>query len=67
MLRAIFVSLLLAIRLHAESPVYVALWFDTEEYIEPAADDAALRIANDLTNEGVRDTYKVVGEMARVL
>jgi hypothetical protein len=67
MLRAIFVSLLLAIRLHAESPVYVALWFDTEDYIEPAADDAALRIANDLTNEGVRATFKVVGERARVL
>jgi hypothetical protein len=46
---------------------YVVLWFDTEDYIDPIADDAALRIANDLTNLGVRATFKVVGEKARVL
>jgi PelA/Pel-15E family pectate lyase len=51
----------------AAGPVYVVLWFDTEDYIEPAADDAALRIARDLTAEGVRATFKVVGEKARVL
>ena len=51
----------------AQKPVYVALWFDTEDYIEPAADDAALRIASDLTNLGVRATFKVVGEKARTL
>jgi hypothetical protein len=45
----------------------VVLWFDTEDYIEPAADDAALRIAKDLTAEDVRATFKVVGEKARVL
>ena len=45
----------------------MVLWFDTEDYIEPAADDAALRIASDLTAEGVRATFKVVGEKARVL
>jgi hypothetical protein len=49
------------------APVYVVLWFDTEDYIEPAADDAALRIANDLTALKVRATFKVVGEKARVL
>ena len=43
------------------------LWFDTEDYVEPSADDAALRIANDLTALGVRATFKVVGEKARVL
>jgi hypothetical protein len=48
-------------------PVYVALWFDTEDYIEPAADDAALRIARDLTALGVRGTFKMVAEKARVL
>jgi hypothetical protein len=53
--------------LKAASGVYVVLWFDTEDYIEPAADDAALRIANDLTAEGVHATFKVVGEKARVL
>jgi hypothetical protein len=48
-------------------PVYVALWFDTEDYIEPAADDAALRIAGDLTALGVRGTFKMVAEKARVI
>jgi hypothetical protein len=46
---------------------YVVLWFDTEDYIDPLADDAALRIAQDLTDLGVRGTFKVVGEKARVL
>jgi len=59
--------LLSAFSLSAAGPVYVVLWFDTEDYIEPAADDAALRIATDLTAEGVRATFKVVGEKARVL
>ena len=45
----------------------MVLWFDTEDYIEPAADDAALRIATDLEKLGVRATFKVVGEKARVL
>jgi hypothetical protein len=51
----------------AESPVYVVLWFDTEDDIEPSADDAALRLARDLTGLGVQATFKVVGEKARVL
>lgn len=59
--------LLLVCPVFGASPVYVVLWFDTEDYIEPAADDAALRIANDLTAEGVRATFKVVGEKARML
>jgi hypothetical protein len=68
MMRITILSLLLAAScLRAGSPVYVALWFDTEDYIEPAADDAALRIAKDLTAAGVQGTFKVVGEKARVL
>jgi hypothetical protein len=52
----------------AEPPkVYVVLWFDTEDYILPASDDAALRVADFLTAEGVRATFKVVGEKARAL
>jgi hypothetical protein len=47
--------------------VYVVLWFDTEDYILPASDDAALRVADFLTREGVRATFKVVGEKARTL
>ena len=49
------------------APVYVLLWFDTEDYIDPAADDAALRLALDLDQMGVRATFKMVGEKARVL
>ena len=58
---------LASLSLLAQKSVYVVLWFDTEDYIEPAADDAALRIATDLTNLGVRATFKVVGEKARTL
>ncbi|HEV3204525.1 MAG TPA: hypothetical protein VGY77_09085 [Gemmataceae bacterium] len=53
----------------ADSPakVYVILWFDTEDYILPASDDAALKVADFLTREQVRATFKVVGEKARTL
>jgi len=43
------------------------LWFDTEDYVDSIADDAALRIANDPSAMGVHATFKVVGEKARVL
>jgi hypothetical protein len=48
-------------------PIYVTLWFDTEDYILPEDDDAAKRLAEMLTGLGVRATFKVVGEKARVL
>jgi hypothetical protein len=67
MLRVLICLFLTVSSLFAANPVYVVLWFDTEDYLEPAADDAALRIANDLTAEGVKGTFKVVGEKARVL
>ena len=68
MRRLILILLCIAAGLAAaESPVYVVLWFDTEDYIEPSSDDAALRLATDLTGLGVRATFKVVGEKARVL
>src|SRR5439155_4093380 len=53
----------------AEVPakVYVILWFDTEDYILPASDDAALHVADWLSREGIRATFKVVGEKARTL
>jgi peptidoglycan/xylan/chitin deacetylase (PgdA/CDA1 family) len=47
--------------------VYVVLWFDTEDSILPASDDAAKRIADMLTAQGVRATFKVVGEKGRTL
>jgi len=47
--------------------VNVILWFDTEDYLLPADDDAAKRLAEMLTARGIRATFKVVGEKARVL
>ena len=52
----------------AGSPeVRVILWFDTEDYLLPASDDAAKRIAGMLAERGIRGTFKVVGEKARAL
>src|SRR5689334_31499 len=52
----------------AEPPrVDVTLWFDTEDYLLPADDDACLRLATMLTERHIRATFKVVGEKARVL
>jgi hypothetical protein len=59
--------MLAAVAAWAQGPVYVTLWFDTEDYIEPASDDAALRLALELEKRGVRATFKVVGEKARAL
>lgn len=47
--------------------VNVILWFDTEDYISPADDDADKRLAELLTERHIRATFKVVGEKARVL
>jgi hypothetical protein len=51
----------------AGSPVCVTLWFDTEDYLLPQSDDAAKRLAEMLTRLGIKATFKVVGEKARVL
>jgi peptidoglycan/xylan/chitin deacetylase (PgdA/CDA1 family) len=51
----------------AEPPVYITLWFDTEDFILPQSDDAAKRVAEILTRLGVKGTFKVVGEKARTL
>ena len=63
------VWLLLAVHLsaRAHAPVYVTLWFDTEDYLLPQDDDATKRLAELLTRLGVRATFKIVGEKARVL
>src|SRR5882724_7572090 len=51
----------------ASGRVDVILWFDTEDYLLPADDDAAKRVAELLSSRAVRATFKVVGEKARVL
>jgi hypothetical protein len=47
--------------------VHVILWFDTEDYLLPADDDATWRLASLLTEREIRATFKLVGEKARVL
>jgi hypothetical protein len=68
---ALFLCLLLmpasAIAGEAAPKVYVILWFDTEDYLLPASDDSALRLAEFLSHEQIRATFKVVGEKARTL
>lgn len=68
MIRVLFVVVFLCVSaVQAQAKVYVILWFDTEDYIEPTSDDAALRLATDLHQLGVKATFKVVGEKARML
>jgi len=72
-LTSLFICTVLFVNLFAETaegdkqPVaHVSFWFDTEDYILPAADDAAKRLAEIFTEQGVRATFKIVGEKARV-
>jgi hypothetical protein len=51
----------------AQGSVYIVLWFDTEDYILPQSDDAARRVAEILSRQGIRATFKVVGEKGRTL
>ena len=70
MLQLIVMILAITVRVAGQGsspPVFVVLWFDTEDYILPQDDDAAKRLAETLTGLGVRATFKVVGEKARVL
>ena len=48
-------------------PVHIILWFDAEDYLLPADDDATKRLCKMLTARGIRATFKIVGEKARVL
>lgn len=41
--------------------------FDTEDYTNPGADEAVLRLAQALTAEGVRGCFNIVGEMGIAL
>jgi hypothetical protein len=61
--------LLVQLRAAAAEPerVDVILWFDTEDYLSPADDDACKRLAEMLSERHIRATFKVVGEKARVL
>ena len=64
---AICLLTLLAPRVPADEAapkVYVILWFDTEDYILPASDNATLRLARWLIQQGIRAVFKIVGERA---
>ena len=50
-----------------DARVDVILWFDTEDYLSPADDDACKRLADMLTERHIRATFKIVAEKARVL
>jgi hypothetical protein len=72
LVRSLLLCLLLAVApcvraADSSARVYVILWFDTEDYILPADDDATLRVADFLTEENARATFKLVGEKARTL
>src|SRR6266700_5788682 len=67
-LSSLLVSIPLLPAAAADKPVVnVILWFDTEDYLLPADDDATKRLAEMLTQRGIRATFKLVGEKARVL
>src|SRR5437764_4469588 len=51
----------------ATATVDVILWFDTEDYLLPADDDATKRLCEMLTARNIRATFKLVGEKARTL
>lgn len=48
-------------------PVYLVLWFDVEDYALPQTSDVVKRLATFLTQQGIRATFRVVGEKARML
>src|SRR5204862_2650795 len=67
-LSSLFVLISLRQATAADKPlVNVILWFDTEDYLLPADDDATKRLAEMLTQRDIRATFKLVGEKARVL
>jgi len=49
------------------APIYVLFWFDVEDYVTPEADDALKRLIETFDAQGVRATWKLVGEKLQVL
>ncbi|HEV8132050.1 MAG TPA: hypothetical protein VGQ81_12415 [Acidobacteriota bacterium] len=63
----IFVSSSAAFESRPSAPVYITLWFDTEDYVSPEPDQAILRICRILEKHGVKATFKLIAEKARDL
>jgi hypothetical protein len=51
----------------AQSPVYVVLFFHVADPLSPQDDDAVLRLAEGLHDRGIRATFQLTGEKARLL
>jgi len=67
-MKKLLISLLFIVSLRIEAAtVNVIFWFDTEDYLLPADDDATKRLCEMFTQRGVHATFKLVGEKARVL
>ena len=49
------------------TPVRIIISFDTEDFTDPASNDALLRICQTLTGRGVEATFGLVGEKARFI
>jgi hypothetical protein len=47
--------------------IKIMLWYDVEDYINPQADDALLALIKMMNRLGIRGSFKIVGEKARVL
>lgn len=47
--------------------IFVLFWLDTEDWVTPESDDAALMLAQIFSEHGIKATFKVVGEKARAL
>jgi len=43
------------------------IWVDTEDFVTPQSDDAALRVANTFRAHGIKVNFKLVGEEVRAL
>ncbi|HNY39757.1 MAG TPA: hypothetical protein PKJ41_05160 [Bryobacteraceae bacterium] len=65
-MRLVWILLLCALAVSAaEPPIYHFLWFDTEDFIDEATDDDALRLAEGLAARGIPATFKLVGAKTR--
>ncbi len=56
-----------ALPLAPQSKVPVVLWFQADDYVQPASDDALKRLAAFLNQQGIRATFQVAGEKAHQL
>src|ERR1700730_14708907 len=49
------------------SDLLIALWFDTEDFINSESDDIPLKICEIMERHNVKVTFKIVGEKLRAL